>query len=113
MAVPPSTSSRSGWTTHPMYPSDAQEVPTEQRNLRARVPVSHRGIFGSEPERSKKATREGGRGVRGKRRFLGAALAASLLLVTPTSANANGGSYLEFDQTHYLPGDMGVAIGYV
>jgi len=51
--------------------------------------------------------------VRGKRRFLGPALAVSLLLLTPTSANANGGSYLEFDQTHYLPGDMGVAVGYV
>jgi hypothetical protein len=51
--------------------------------------------------------------VRGKRRFLGAALAVSLLLVTPTNATANGGAYLEFDQTHYLPGDPGVAISYV
>ena len=51
--------------------------------------------------------------MRGKRRFLGAALVVSLLLVTPTGANANGGAYLEFDKTHYLPGDMGVAVGYV
>jgi hypothetical protein len=51
--------------------------------------------------------------VRGKRRFLGAALAVSLMLVVPTNATANGGSYLEFDQTHYLPGDAGVAISYV
>jgi hypothetical protein len=51
--------------------------------------------------------------VRRKRRFLGGALAVSLLLVTPTNATANGGSYLEFDQTHYLPGDPGVAISYV
>ena len=51
--------------------------------------------------------------MRGKRRFLGAALAVSLILVTPTNATANGGSYLEFDQTHYLPGDPGVATSYV
>lgn len=51
--------------------------------------------------------------MRGKRRFLGAAIAVTLLLVTPTNATANGGSYLEFDQTHYLPGDPGVAISYV
>ena len=48
-----------------------------------------------------------------KRRFLGAALAVSLLVVMPTNASANGGSYLEFDQTHYLPGDAGVATAYV
>ena len=48
-----------------------------------------------------------------KRRFLGAALAVSLLIVMPTSASANGGSYLEFDRTHYVPGDAGVAIAYV
>lgn len=49
----------------------------------------------------------------GRRRFLAAALAASALLVTPTDATANGGAYLEFDQTHYLPGDAGVATTYV
>jgi hypothetical protein len=48
-----------------------------------------------------------------KRRFLGATLVASLLVVMPADASANGGSYLEFDRTHYLPGDTGVAIAYV
>ena len=51
--------------------------------------------------------------MRGRRRFLAAAMAGALLLVTPTDATANGGSYLEFDQTHYLPGDAGTAIAYV
>jgi hypothetical protein len=51
--------------------------------------------------------------MRGTRRFLGAALAASVLLVTPVDARANGGAYLEFDRTHYLPGDAGVATTYV
>jgi hypothetical protein len=51
--------------------------------------------------------------MRETRRLLGAALAVSLLLLTPTDAAANGGSYIEFDQTHYLPGDAGVAIAYV
>jgi hypothetical protein len=51
--------------------------------------------------------------MRGRRRFLATALAGALLLVAPTDATANGGSYLEFDQTHYLPGDPGVAITYV
>jgi hypothetical protein len=48
-----------------------------------------------------------------KRSFLVTALAVSLLLVTPTGARANGGAYLEFDQTHYVPGDAGVATTYV
>lgn len=48
-----------------------------------------------------------------KRRFLGAILAVTLLVVIPADASANGGSYLEFDRTHYLPGDTGVAIAYV
>jgi hypothetical protein len=48
-----------------------------------------------------------------KRRFLGAFLAVTLLVVMPADASANGGSYLEFDRTHYLPGDTGVAIAYV
>ena len=51
--------------------------------------------------------------MHGKRRLLATALAVSLLLVTPTGARANGGSYLEFDQTHYVPGDAGVATTYV
>lgn len=42
--------------------------------------------------------------MRGKRRFLAAAIAGAMLLVAPTEAAANGGSYLEFDRTHYVPG---------
>ncbi len=51
--------------------------------------------------------------MRGRRRFVAAALASGLLLAMPTSAGANGGSYIEFDQTHYVPGDAGVARTYV
>ena len=46
--------------------------------------------------------------MRGSRRLLAVALACGLLLVTPTSAAANGGSYIVFDQTHYVPGDAGL-----
>ena len=51
--------------------------------------------------------------MRRRRRFLATALAGGLLLVTPSGAAANGGSYIEFDRTHYLPGDAGVATAYV
>jgi hypothetical protein len=51
--------------------------------------------------------------MRGRRRFLATALAGGLLLATPTGAAANGGSYVEFDRTHYLPGEAGVATAYV
>jgi hypothetical protein len=51
--------------------------------------------------------------MRRRRRFLATALAGGLLLVTPSGAAANGGSYIEFDRTHYLPGDAGVATSYV
>lgn len=51
--------------------------------------------------------------MRGMRRFLAATLAGALLLVTPVSASANGGAYLEFDQTHYVAGDAGRAVTYV
>lgn len=51
--------------------------------------------------------------MRGRRTFLAAALAGGLLLATPTGVAANGGSYIEFDQTHYVPGDAGVASTYV
>jgi hypothetical protein len=51
--------------------------------------------------------------MRGRRRFLGAMLACALLLGTAADATANGGAYLEFDRTHYLPGDAGVATTYV
>src|SRR5918992_1992581 len=54
----------------------------------------------------------GGR-MRGRRRFLATILAGALLLVTAADATANGGAYLEFDRTHYLPGDAGVATTYV
>jgi hypothetical protein len=51
--------------------------------------------------------------MRGWRGLFAMVLTGALLLVTPTDAAANGGSYLEFDQTHYLPGDAGVATTYV
>jgi hypothetical protein len=51
--------------------------------------------------------------MRGRRRLFATVLTGALLLVTPTDAAANGGSYIEFDQTHYLPGDAGVAATYV
>jgi hypothetical protein len=51
--------------------------------------------------------------MRGRRRFLATILAGALLLVTAADATANGGAYLEFDRTHYLPGDAGVATTYV
>jgi outer membrane murein-binding lipoprotein Lpp len=50
--------------------------------------------------------------MRGKWRFVASAIAGALLVV-PTEAAANGGSYLEFDQTYYVPGDHGVAVAYV
>jgi hypothetical protein len=50
--------------------------------------------------------------MRGRRRFLGVMLAC-VLLGTAADATANGGAYLEFDRTHYLPGDAGVATTYV
>lgn len=51
--------------------------------------------------------------MRGMRKFLVSAIAGASLLATPTGAAANGGSYIEFDQTHYVPGDAGVASTYV
>lgn len=51
--------------------------------------------------------------MRGRRRFLATVLAGALLLVAPTGAAANGGSFLGFDQTHYVPGDAGVATTFV
>jgi hypothetical protein len=92
-----------------MYLVATREVPRGTRNLRTRDLVSlgvARHIERGRAEREEAL-------VHAKRRFLGAALAVSLLVVMPTSASANGGSYLEFDRTHYLPGDPGVAISYV
>ena len=51
--------------------------------------------------------------MRGRRRFLATVLAGALLLVSEVEAGANGGAYLEFDQTYYLPGDAGRAVTYV
>jgi hypothetical protein len=51
--------------------------------------------------------------MRGIRRVLATAVAGALLIMMPTDASANGGAYLEFDQTHYLPGDAGRAVTYV
>jgi hypothetical protein len=52
-------------------------------------------------------------GMHGIRRLLLTAMVGASMLVAPADAFANGGSYLEFDRTHYLPGDQGVALAYV
>lgn len=49
----------------------------------------------------------------GIRRVLLTAMVGASSLVAPGEAFANGGSYLEFDRTHYVPGDQGVALAYV
>jgi hypothetical protein len=51
--------------------------------------------------------------MRGRRMVVAMALAGTSLLVMPAAAIANGGAYLEFDRTHYLPGDAGRAVSYV
>jgi hypothetical protein len=51
--------------------------------------------------------------MRGIRRLLLTAMVGTSMLVAPTDAFANGGASLAFDQTHYVPGDDGVATGYV
>jgi hypothetical protein len=51
--------------------------------------------------------------MRGIRGLLLTAMVGTSMLVAPTEAFANGGSYLEFDRTHYLPGDQGTALAYV
>jgi hypothetical protein len=50
--------------------------------------------------------------MRGIRRLLLFAIVGVSMLLAPADATANGGSYLEFDRTHYLPGDQGVALAY-
>lgn len=50
--------------------------------------------------------------MRGIRRLLLAAMVGASMFLAPADAIANGGSYLEFDRTHYLPGDRGVALAY-
>jgi hypothetical protein len=47
------------------------------------------------------------------RRSLVLIVAVGTLLTLPVEAAANGGAYLDFDRTHYLPGDTGVASTYV
>jgi hypothetical protein len=51
--------------------------------------------------------------MRGIRRLLLMAMVGVSVLVTPIGAEANGGAYLEFDRTYYLPGDAGRAVTYV
>jgi hypothetical protein len=51
--------------------------------------------------------------MRGIRKVLVMAMVAVLVIVAPTGAEANGGAYLEFDRTYYLPGDAGHAVTYV
>jgi hypothetical protein len=51
--------------------------------------------------------------MRGIRRMFLMAVVGASMLVTPAGALANGGSYLEFDRTHYVAGDEGVALAYV
>jgi len=43
--------------------------------------------------------------------LVGALVGATL--VTPTTAAADGGAYIEFDRTHYLPGETAVGEAYV
>ena len=50
--------------------------------------------------------------MRGVRGLLLTAMVGASMLAAPADAFANGGAYLEFDQTHYLPGDPGIAVGY-
>jgi hypothetical protein len=54
--------------------------------------------------------------MRGIRRRSGVALMTTIVaavLVAPSVAGANGGAYLEFDETYYVPGDSGHATTYV
>jgi hypothetical protein len=51
--------------------------------------------------------------MRGIRRLLLMAMIGMWVLAAPIGAQANGGAYLEFDRTYYLPGDAGHAVTYV
>jgi hypothetical protein len=51
--------------------------------------------------------------MRGIRRLLLTAMVGASVLATPIGAGANGGAYLEFDRTYYLPGDTGHGVTYV
>ena len=51
--------------------------------------------------------------MRGIRKLLLMATTGVTVLAAPIGAEANGGAYLEFDRTYYLPGDAGHAVTYV
>jgi hypothetical protein len=42
------------------------------------------------------------------RRWVLVAVGIGAAFVVPTPAAANGGAYIEFDRTHYLPGETAV-----
>jgi hypothetical protein len=46
-------------------------------------------------------------------RWLSVATLVGVLLAIPVAAGADGGSYIELDRTHYLPGERAVGIAYV
>jgi hypothetical protein len=48
-----------------------------------------------------------------RRRWIGAAMLAGATLGGPSVAWADGGAYLDLDRTHYLPGQIAHAEGYV
>src|SRR5688572_28254386 len=89
-------------------PSNRTEPSESRCGLACGRSTSGPGIWRAVGHRGKRRTR-----MRGRRTFLATALAGGLLLATPTGAVANGGSYIEFDQTHYVPGDAGMASAYV
>ena len=37
----------------------------------------------------------------------------AVMVMNPVAARADGGAYMEFDRTHYLPGDVATAEAYV
>lgn len=47
------------------------------------------------------------------RRSIVVASMLGALLAWPTEAGADGGAYIEFEETHYLPGDSATGTGYV
>jgi hypothetical protein len=46
-------------------------------------------------------------------RWLTVATMVAALLAMPVAAGADGGSYIDLDQTHYLPGETAVGLAYV
>jgi hypothetical protein len=47
------------------------------------------------------------------RRWFAVAIAAGAVLMIPGTARADGGAYIEFDRTHYLPGETATGEAYV